>query len=297
MRSALLLSLLSPVIAAAQGPVIEHANINLMGSSFAVHVVTDAGSGDLTTDGEDVVWDLSSATLQLNAGSTSFVDPADAPQGTSYPTSNLAQSVTMPSGTTYAYFTLGTAQLDLLAQGVGGADPDVFTDPKTPLVFPLAYGDAINDDYTLGGTAYSRTRTYTGYGTLILPTGTYTDVVKVVSSSGVIDLYRSNPVEFLLHMEDDGEMVAFSRIQAAVEEQGSGASLTAWPNPTTDQVRVAGLTSTGRWQLVDAQGRVQQQGNHPPGTLVLDLASLATGYYMLVAHDGSHTQRVMLGRH
>lgn len=291
-----LLALLCPLVATAQ-PVIEYTSGELTGKTFAVHLVTDAGTSDPNPDGANVTWDFSSATLLLNAGSTSFMDPEATFYGANYPTSNLAQSITTPGGTSYGYFTLNSEQMDMLAEDVGGTDEQIYSDPKTPLVFPFAYEDAFVDNYTTDGTNYATTRAYVGYGTVILPTGTYPDVAKVTSSSGSIDFYRTDPVEPLVHIEPDGSVLAFSLVQAAVGEQASAMSLSAWPNPTTDQVRVAGLTSTGRWQLVDAQGRVQQQGNHPPGTLVLDLASLATGYYMLVAHDGSHTQRVMLGRH
>lgn len=289
------IALLCPLAATAQ-PVIEYTNGELSGKTFAVHLVTDAGTSDPDPNGADIMWDFSSATLLLNAGSTSFMDPEDSFFGANYPTSNLAQSITTPGGTTYGYFTINAEQMDMLAEGVGGTNEQAYTDPKTLLVFPFAYEDVFVDNYTADGTDYSDTHAYVGYGTVVLPTGTYTDVVKVTNTAGAIDFYRSNPVEPLVHIEEGGQVLVFTLAQAAVEEQRATASLSAWPNPSADLVRIAGLTNAGRWQLVDAQGRVHQRGNYRPGTLSLDLAPLASGCYTLVTHDGDRTQRVLLSR-
>lgn len=268
-------------------PVLEYANVDLIGKTFPLHLVTDPGTADPSITGADVTWDLSSITLQLNAGTTSFMDPVSTPYASSYPAANFAQVVNSSFGTGYNYFMLTSSGLDMLAEDVGGSDPDVYTDPKMPLQFPFAYLDSFSDDYTTDGIPATTTRTYSGYGTMVLPTGTYTNVVQVSSSSGTIDFYRAVPVEPLLHVGDDGTVIVFGDAITGIQDHAGMRSLNVMPNPARDAVRVDGLSNGAQWQLVDMQGRVLRNGVHRTGLLRLDLGGLTEGCYSLVAIDGS----------
>lgn len=280
MRTPLLSLLLAPLGVLAQ-PVIQYANIDLIGNTYPVHVVTDPGTSDPNIDGANVTWDFSSATLALNQGTITFVDPAGTPYAASYPTSNLAQVVTAGPNTYYTYFALSSSQLDMLAEDVGSADPSIYTDPKTPLIFPFAYPNYFIDYYTENGTDYSVSRAYMGYGTLILPTGTYTNVVKMASTSGSIDFFSSDPVQQLVSIDSDGEAIVVGDASIGLDEQGTASMLRAYPNPVTDRVEVLGLRSAGSWLLLDAEGRVQRTGRHSAGPLVIDLGDLSAGCYVL----------------
>ena len=290
MRTPLLSLLLAPLAALAQ-PVIQYANIDLIGNTYPVHVVTDPGSSDPNIDGANVTWDFSSATLALNQGTISFVDPAGTPYAASYPTSNLVQVATTGPNTYYTYFALSPTQLDMLAQDLGSADPSIYTDPKTPLIFPFAYQDYFIDYYTENGTDYSVSRAYMGYGTLILPTGTYTNVVKMASTSGSIDFFGSDPIQQLVTIDSDGEAIVVGDATIGLNEQGTAPVLRAYPNPVTDRVEVTGLRSSGTWTLLDAEGRALRTGRHSAGPLTIDMAALSAGCYM-VQFQGSAPSRV-----
>ncbi len=295
MKNTITLGLALSALCTTAQPVLEYANVDLIGKTFPLHLVTDPGNADPTATGANVNWDFSGITLQLNAGTSAFVDPASTPYAGSYPTANLAQMVTTSMGTTYNYFVLTSAGLDMLAEEVGGANPDVYTDPKTPLQFPFAYQDSFVDNHTSNGTPGSTTRTYSGYGTVVLPTGTYANVVQVTSSSGSIDFYRSNPVEPLGHIEDDGTAIVFGdAIVNGMDEHAASALLFATPNPGTGRVQVFGLATAAKWQLMDVQGRVLQHGNATSTALQLDLTTLAPGPYALVVLDGSGRRSIRL---
>ncbi|TXI75571.1 MAG: T9SS type A sorting domain-containing protein [Flavobacteriales bacterium] len=279
------LLLLVPVAATAQ-PILQSADVQVMGNTYAIHLVTDPGASDPNADGANVTWDFSSATLTMNAGSTTFMAPAGTPYAASYPTSNLAQSVTIPGSTTYTYFNLQSAQLDMLGQEIGGSDPTVYTDPKTPLQFPMAYEDWFIDYYEYDGTEYSVSRAYMGYGTVILPTGTYTNVVKVASTSGAINFYRTDPVMELVNIDGEGQILVFGDAQVGVEEASMAQPLSIFPLPATDVVNIGGLTGASTWDLIDAQGRVLRSGRDVRTTLVLDVNTLASGPYSVIVRDG-----------
>jgi hypothetical protein len=279
-------SLLTAItLSATAQPVLQYGNLDLIGKTFPVHVMTDAGTADPTTDGANITWNFSSITLQMNAGTASFVDPASTPFASSYPTSNLAQVVSTPLGTSYTYFLLTASSLDMLAEDVGGTSPETYTDPKTPLQFPLAYQDSFVDNYTSDGSSSTVTRVYSAYGTVILPTGTYTDVVKVTSSSGNIDFYHSNPLEPLGHVDSDGMVIVYGDAMMGVADLGHVPVLSAMPNPATDNVLVTGLARNAQWQLVDLQGRVLMNGTANAAPLQLNLGTLAEGPYALVVLD------------
>ena len=290
-----LLLLCCPCLAISAQPVLQYANLVPLGTSNAIHVMIDPGISDPSANGANLTWDFSSATVQLNVGTMSWVAPSATPFGSSYPTSNLAQTISIPSGTTYNYFNLQSTQLDQLADGVGGTGVSIYADTKTILVFPLNYQDSYVDNFTDNGTPASYTRTYAGYGTVILPTGTYTNVVKMISTSGAIDFLLSNPVSQLVHIEDDGSVLLFGDPVSPVAEHVGATSLQGFPNPATDRLSVTGVRSAGTWEIVDAEGRLQRQGQATPGLLTLPMEGLAPGCYAFVLHDakGSHALRVV----
>lgn len=290
MRRTLLL-LWVPSLAASAQPVIQYANLTPNGTSFALHLGISAGTSDPLPNGANVTWDFSSATLQMNVGTMTWVDPASTPQGASFPASNKAQKVVLPSGTTYNYFNAQPTQLDQLADGVGSGGEDIYTDPKTPLIFPFNYQDSYVDTYN-DGTPESTTRSYTGYGTVILPTGTYTNVVKMTNSSGDITFLTSDPVAQLLSIDDDGTVIVFGDPVSGVAEQGGAPTLQAFPNPATDRLTVTGMPSAGIWELVDAEGRVQQKGQAVPGMMTLPMEGMAQGCYALIVRDGNGSKAV-----
>ncbi len=276
-------------------PVLQYANAVTIGTTNAIHLVTNPGTSDPTPDGANITWDFSSATLQLNVGTLSWVAPSSTPQGASYPGSNMAQKLETPGATIYNYFDLQPTHFDQLADGVGSANVSIYADPKTLITFPWNYQQTFVDNYTDNGSPMTFTRAYTAYGTLILPTGTYTNVVKMTSTSGAIDFLLSNPVSQLVHIDSDGSVLVLGSPVSSVKEQANAPLLRAFPNPTTDNVTVTGGTTSGTWEVADAEGRIQRQGTMVPGPLSLSLQGLAPGCYGITIRNttGSHSLRVV----
>ena len=186
-------------------PILQYGNVNLVGSNYDLYVVTDPGNSNPGVNGANVTWDFSSAVMVL-AGTNSFVAPAGTPYAASFPASNLAAVVTHQDTTGYMYYSVSSSQLEILAEYVGTNDENVYTVPKSVLEFPFAFNDSFQDDYVDEDASNTVTRTYTGYGTVILPGGgTVADVVKTTSTSGSMAFFRSNPVAPLVSIEDDGD--------------------------------------------------------------------------------------------
>lgn len=290
MRYTLLSLLCSPLLLAAQ-PVVQFAQVDLIGRSYAVHGITSGGSSDPTVNGADVTWDFNSATLAMNAGSTAFFAPANTPYSASYPTSDVAQVFTSPEGTVYNYMSLGSAALEVLADGVGGDAPTIYTNPKTVLAFPLSYGETFTDTYEVDGITHDVSRTYAGYGTVILSVGTFTNVVKIASSTGVTDFYLTNPMQPLLHLEN-GFNIVMQAGPVGMAENEAPVALQAFPSPATDVVTVRGVGTGGTWQVLDVQGRVHATGNVLANDLQIPVAHLAAGTYMVQVRNGDTLRQV-----
>lgn len=289
--STLLLALAFGASVAAQ-PVIDFASIDLIGSSFNVYAVTSPGTSDPEPDGANVTWDFSSATLQL-MGTQAFMAAAGTPYAASYPTANMASAQTVAGTTSYAYYDLQSTKLDVLADGVGSMDPNVYSEPKTVLQFPYAFNDWFIDYYNKNGTDYSVSRAYMGYGTVILPSGTFTNVVKQASTSGVIDFYTTSPTALLVHIESDGSAVVALPGTVGIQEHGQASALRSFPNPVQDRLTLANDAPLGDWWIMDATGRVAQAGRTASLSTTIDLSSLASGSYIARIGTGDRARSVL----
>lgn len=130
---------------------------------------------------------------------------------------------------------------------------------------------------------------------MILPTGTYTNVAKITSSSGSIAFLTTNPVAQLVNIDNDGTVLVFGDPVLGVGERAGAAVVQAFPNPATDRITITGVDKPGTWELLDAEGRIQRQGQASPGLLELPVESLASGCYAFVLRDaaGSRAIRVV----
>lgn len=89
----------------------------------------------------------------------------------------------------------------------------------------------------------------------------------------------------------------FTACNVGINERGTGGSFTIFPNPANDQITVVlNDWQRGNYSLIDAAGRMVQQGRLVSERTVLPTARMDRGIYMLrVEHDGViANQRVVL---
>jgi hypothetical protein len=138
-----------------------------------------------SSGGANQVWDFSADSSNITANDTFIVDPASAiPCSNSYPGATMGitnagdYSMINISATEYNYYG------NTVTPGQAGW---VYSDPRKELVFPMNYTDTFTDSYYgenyFGGvTGYQYgtvTVTYDGYGTVITPYGTWTNVSRI----------------------------------------------------------------------------------------------------------------------
>jgi len=146
--------------------------------------------------GPDVSWDFSQLN-NLTTGQITGIDSSTAPAGNEFPTANIAFNM---NDTIFTYCLVNETGLYYLgSQMLSVQNPylKIYTDSRKFIEYPFTYNDIFTDTYeciiTLETidievriTAISVV-TADSYGTLILPTGTFTDVLRTTTADEEID--------------------------------------------------------------------------------------------------------------
>ena len=284
MRAFLLVAAVCLSAAAFAQPVLQYDNVGLNGSVYDLYAIVDPGTSDYELEGEGVVWDFNTSIIDLIGGAV-FKLPQNTPYAAQYPGANLAVLMIYGGDSTYDYFDLTADGISKLASGVGGANEKVYSDPSTFVLFPFTFGQQYTDDYTVNGTPSSLTRTYSGYGNFEIITGITDNVVKVTSSNGEKDWYRSDPVEPLLSINENNAKVLWERITIGMAEQRGLVPMTLAPNPASTFFRIPGLGTSATYRVIDALGRVTITGRVSGAQETIDVSAWQPGMYHVLVRD------------
>lgn len=312
-------------------PNIQQLSLNV-GDALVLDVVfpiTDAGAG-----GANAVWDFSGSFSGVE-----FPYTAVATAGTQYADSfPMASSTLFMDGTSgfsgYYYFDLNdgfTEHGDVFIEGIG-VDHAVYTNPLTLFTTPLSVSSAGSDSYAKTSytfwtpvyTSGSHVWSVDGYGTLILPNATYTDVLRIHSVQNVetvvgpfttpstIEEWRwvkaGIPFPLLTFgLETEDEETEVSAQSALISFTGAtGISelpelpIRVFPNPASDVLTLE-LEARGKvqYRVLDALGREVLEGTiGASGTLrhSISVAVLNAGLYQLEVRsaDGMATESLII---
>jgi hypothetical protein len=177
-------SLLTLSISMAQ-PTLTATGINpATGNSFVNYNTNYLSQG---AAGANQTWDLSTFTISAT-NNAQIVASSSTTNGTSFPNSNVCESVTAASY--YMYYKTSTTawQVEGNVTPQGSASVVMpYSDPEDLLHYPFTYTNNYTDTwaatFTSAGYPYTRNGldsiTADSYGTLKLPTGTYSNVLRV----------------------------------------------------------------------------------------------------------------------
>lgn len=197
--------------------------------------------------------------------------------------------------------------------GVEGSTVIYYSDPQEFFSFPFTEGDTHYDEYTgsfsQDGVDYSRTGTVettaNGWGTMMLPNGTYDDVVRceIVESMEDVSLVINYTLDFeytvfyapstgywimqygeAVYADDQGSnqvipfTVYLNDIETGIEDQATAPlKLNAYPNPAGDFLNLENATTGSVLQIFSLEGKVVYSGliDGQP----IDVAHLPSGTY------------------
>jgi hypothetical protein len=175
------------IVSIAQ-PVLTGPNTNLqIGESITGHQVNYTSPG---SSGASQTWDFSSVS-SLGTSTFTTVDPATTANAATF----TAASVATLQSSTYNYYSGSASALSIEGYVYSSGLVIPFSNPEQELSYPFSYAstftDAFGGTYINGSTTIIRkgniTVTADGYGTLLLPTGTFNNVLRVLSVEDYAD--------------------------------------------------------------------------------------------------------------
>jgi Secretion system C-terminal sorting domain len=269
----------------------------------------------------DYSWLVSGGQVTMN-----YVVPSSTPNGALYPNSEVALAAA--SGEV-RYLALGPEGLeehgiDVTSCAFVWSDPLVFLPDQ--LTMSDYWIDTYNGSCDLGFVSIDEAGTYEitvdGWGTLLMPTNTFTDVLRVQAVKEYADVfsgvstdwrqeiyeyYAPGIVEPVLSTVRLFQVVGGNSTQLTynanfVVEAGMGAEegqavnrFDVYPDPVTDLLTITSANAS-RMEIVDAVGRTLLTTPLSGDRTVLDLTRLASGCYALRVFDknGSLSMRQLV---
>lgn len=303
---------------------------------YAQPVLTASGSNPSTADsftnavanyvspgssGANQTWDLSSMSA-TEMFTLTYADPATTPYGSDFPNANLAELSTPPYDQ-ISYYNVSSSGFQFTGAVLGGVVLS-YSDPEDILRFPLTYDDSFVDSWEVqfvsaGNTFYRTgltTATVDGYGTLITPDTTFTNVLRVHYVQEYQDSTEMQGSPFLItyncemylwftegiphklarvhtlssstgHYESQG--IYLSHFVTAIKEDTEKLNWKVYPNPVTDKVTLELPGKAGQnveINLYNALGervktRIQAQNINGDNRMEMDVSALSEGLYVL----------------
>lgn len=268
--------------------------------------------------GDSVLWDFA---LLDTAQSTLITEQTIRADTTVYYENfpgqvNRALAYYGPFWAEYGYTYLDSAKYEFY----GNSNPDdifVYTDPQKILVFPFTYNDAYTDTYStdnlsVDGTIHVHAD---AYGTLVLPGGTYTNVLRVITrefyryddlsdpnDSVFYDAYyyrwyQPNTPNVLLEHSSHTRIVfengnrqdfPFAKYlyitvnpMATSIAELSSLKIAAYPNPAGNYLHANADATIETAELTDLSGKTVLQQRVYDKSAVFNIANITAGTYLL----------------
>jgi len=164
-------------------------------NDFYIYQPSDTGLVSPGIGGANQSWDFSGISVHYNPQSVQYWNPTTPGFGGDFPSATVAEEVLSAQGE-YTYLENSNTELKIL--GTASAQKTiVYSDPHMLLTFPFTYNSSITDSYAGTVTYMSQVLNRAGntsingdgYGTLILPNNTFTNILRVKTVEHYTDDY------------------------------------------------------------------------------------------------------------
>jgi len=274
-----------------------------------VRQATDQSAVTVPIDivGENVTWDCSNLEPHpiYPVINRTFMSPLGTLYYSDYPNSNYYW--TDPDLLLYIghhYLSVHTDSLVWWGQHVDGDDYEIYDNPEILIKFPFSYGDTYVNTYSKqnyypngnpGSYSYgTNTLYYEGYGTLILPTGTITNVAKVRNvrtksfdtTTVSYDWIIISTGEGVLHYRTNGgiSVTYISELPTSIHDLPHKGEVSIYPNPlheyATLELPGESVPENCSLRIMDISGRIVSAIPVMQGKSIIHRNGLATGIYI-----------------
>ena len=265
--------------------------------------------------GANQTWDFSNANATIYwIDIYSYVTAASLPNASLFPGANLATG----SGNDYSFFNANSTAYELVGYISNGIQTN-YSNTETLMTFPFTYTDSYTDSFSatyFDSVSFTRNGTINavadGYGTVILPWGTISDVLRIhiiedyidsslqsASDTTHMEVYQwfkpgiHYPVYTIYEQTISGTIYRFGTYidQASVGLSNATATdimLNAYPNPCTEFIELSYVLATSakvQYTVVNAIGQEvyrSEEENNGGGSINkrIDVSDLAEGIYV-----------------
>jgi hypothetical protein len=283
----------------AQPVIVDGTNLPPVG--YTTSIMNGTASTGPGAGGASATWNLGTLSLS-NVGTYAVVNPATTPVAASYPSGNYAISVTPTSGSAlYSYYIKTAGDLSELCNSVtttAGSGVNYTPGPRKILKFPFNYNDTFTAVYATTASPGNDFESYDGYGTLITPWATYTNVVRIkttyTSSVGyAINWYTLNPLLSVLTYDSNSNSYTGLTVSPTETEQVTppNSAVSVFPNPFTNNmvVKLSSGTAIDHAAIVitDVTGRIVKQVAIANNETTIRRDKLGSGiYFYQVVNSG-----------
>lgn len=289
-------------------PVATSANVTDFTGEFYFAEATNFSPGPA---GANQTWDFSNLQLTL-AGIDTPVPVAQTPFAASFPTANNCYKFSgiFPPDR-YYYQNVSATKYEIIGLAITATTGDNYTpNPRTFAVFPYTYNTVYTDTYrtVADPTEVTFTATYDAYGTLVLPFGTYQNVIrqKVVKNGQTnYNWFHVAPFFPILQtvLEQNSLGLVKNLTPLGVTGNEFGKMFAVYPNPTNGEINIettGTVNNPVEIEIFDMLGKriiYRKEENLSDDQIQLNLESHTAGIYLLkvtdVATHASYTQKII----
>jgi hypothetical protein len=287
--------------AAQAQPVISNGNNMLpVGFSDSVANVISATTSPGAA-GANVTWDLSALTPTV-VGVAKIVAPSATPYASIFPSATYAIELTPNGapGSIYEYYVVSATKWDIIGNGYSVASPsgNYTPDPKLMIPFPFSFTQSVTDTYQkLAGSPGSVTVTYDGYGTLITPYKTVSNVIRVKRDFGGTDYFYDwfsvNPLVIAASYDNNTQKYTFLSTSSTtdVKDVARQAKSSVYPNPivSTATISLSGtsVNTSAKVIVTDVTGRIVKTMKMENQKTTFSRDGLNSGLYFYTVYSQS----------
>lgn len=277
---------------ASAQPVINANNIAQNFNADFYYLETPAGFS-VGAAGANQTWNFSGIGTGMLLGTDTAVPVAGSPFAATFPQANYLYKMNGPfsDADTYFYHNLTPAKFEIYSLGYDGFMGENYQqNPRTYLTFPYTYNTVFTDTFKESSRPSSSTitATYDAYGTLIMPFGTFTNVVRQKSViDGVTNYSWFNVSPFYPILQtalEDGVIAYMINNTVLGIDTPAQRPLTMFPNPVADVLHVAlpeDFRGTAQLMVADLSGKVLLVRQLDSDEAAVDLVTFAPGVYVV----------------
>lgn len=306
----------------AQPTLTASTNNPAVGNVFLQHQVAYTNPG---AAGANVTWNFSGITSTANM-TTTYLLPSATPYASLYPSANLASTINSNGSTYYSYFNASATSYTINGMNfpsIGTSMP--YSDPEKMLSYPFTYNSTYIDDFATTVSGYDRHGsievTADAYGTLILPYGTITNVLRVKAVETYSDYISGMPytnytstnyywykpgihyyIFQLSQLYANGSLYQQYGLFLDQSNVGIGENtinqiaFNCFPNPATDKIMIkiinSSVSDNNIITLIDVNGKelINQEINNQSDFTEIDIRELNAGIYFLKLINNNKVQ-------